>query len=90
MPRKVRLLVVSDLQIAVMQVLPRRDEDPISMGEIFARLGYVSISPSMRVSLSKCVARLMDRGLVERIAWPNWSRRTGYLIRKRMQESSPP
>ena len=71
------------LQIRVMRVLPYQNEEPISMGEIINRLEIIKPTASIRVLLSKCVARLAARGYAERTRSINFSRRKGYLVRRR-------
>lgn len=71
------------LQIRVMRVLPHQNEDPISMGEIFHRLEIINPIASMRVLLSKSIARLAARGYAERVKSANFTRHTGYLVRRK-------
>jgi hypothetical protein len=72
------------LQIRVMRVLPHQNEDPISMGEIFNRLEIIKPTASMRVLLSKSVASLAASGYAERTSPTIFSRRKGYLVRRKV------
>ena len=57
------------------------------MGEIINRLEIIKPTASMRVLLSKCVLRLAARGYAERTRSIKFSRRKGYLVRRRDADS---
>jgi hypothetical protein len=76
--------IIRVLQIKVMGVLPQQNEEPISMGEILNRLEIIKPTASMRVLLSKSVARLAATGYAERTSPINFSRRKGYLVRRKV------
>jgi hypothetical protein len=51
-------------QVAILAVLPNRNEEAIPPREIFRRLGVERPTPSQRASLSRSLSRLAALGLV--------------------------
>lgn len=56
----------SELQKAILSVLPKSNAAPVRTGLIMERLGRAAPSDAERVALSRSLARLEARGLIER------------------------
>lgn len=79
-PERNRFNGLSQLQHAILAVLPDANTQPIAPGEILKRL-HAPANPSTRASLSRSLRRLRERGLVD--SYTAWFRVGGGQLYRR-------
>lgn len=74
-----RIMPVSHIQASILEVLPARNGRPVPSSVVFERLGVQRPTRAQQASISRSLARLAERGAVQRSSPDAYLRGGGYL-----------